>query len=201
MHKKLTDFFNKPQLCFKDFAQSAVTARRQEDKNSSSSVVAETIKVLTKSSCGYQILDQSRHPVRKCLDVNKTYKATNRKLLKRPVFNENRLCDVEDKMSEIELEELFIDGLFILQNSKLRLLELYAFFYRKTCGGARYEELRRIHSSCTWLCSKKTWMTLFCPINETVGMQFVQKIDRTVSRPTQHTTSSENLLQQTPESR
>ena len=51
--------------------QSAVDARRQGDENPNSSVVAETMKLLANSSYGYQIMDRSRHTVRKYLTDEK----------------------------------------------------------------------------------------------------------------------------------
>ena len=48
-----------PMKCLKSFVQSAVDARRQVDKNSKSSVVAETMRLLHDSSNGYQIMDRS----------------------------------------------------------------------------------------------------------------------------------------------
>ena len=42
-----------PNNCFSSFVQSAVNARRQQDENPNSSVVAETMKLLANSSYGY----------------------------------------------------------------------------------------------------------------------------------------------------
>ena len=55
-----------PVKCFNKFVQSAVDARREEDENPNSSVVAETRKLLANRSYGYQIMDRSRHTVTKC---------------------------------------------------------------------------------------------------------------------------------------
>ena len=63
--------------CFNNFVQSAVDARRRGDKNPSSSVVAETMKLLANSSYGYQIMDRSRHTVTKYLPDGKTHSAIN----------------------------------------------------------------------------------------------------------------------------
>ena len=47
-----------PKKCFNRFVQSAVDARRQRDENPTSSVVAETMKLLANSSYCYQIVDR-----------------------------------------------------------------------------------------------------------------------------------------------
>ena len=45
-----------PKKCFNKFVKSAVVACRQGDENPNKSVVAETIKLLARSSYGYQIM-------------------------------------------------------------------------------------------------------------------------------------------------
>ena len=60
-----------------------VDARREGDENPLSGVVAETIKLLSISSYGYQIMDKSRHTNTKYLNVEKTQKAINEPLFKK----------------------------------------------------------------------------------------------------------------------
>ena len=48
-----------PKKCFNSFVQAAADARRKGDENPNSSVVAETMKLLSNSSNGYQIMDRS----------------------------------------------------------------------------------------------------------------------------------------------
>ena len=85
-----------PRKCLNNFAQSAVDAGRQGDKNPNSSVVAETMKLLANSFYGYQIMDRSRHTVTKYLSDGKTHSAFNSKLFKRPNH-------ITDQMYEVEL--------------------------------------------------------------------------------------------------
>ena len=84
-----------PRKCFNSFVQSAVDARRQGGKNSNSSVIAETMKLLANSSYGYQIMDHSRHTVTKYLLDEKTHSAINSKLFKRPNHITDQLYEVE----------------------------------------------------------------------------------------------------------
>ena len=67
-----------PKKCFSSFVQSAVNPRRQGDGNPNSSVVAETMTLLTNSSYEYQIMDRSRHTVTKYLNNEKTHSAINK---------------------------------------------------------------------------------------------------------------------------
>ena len=57
-----------PEKCFKGFVKSVVEARRLGDQNKNSTVVAETMKLLSNSSYGYQIMDRSKHTETKYLD-------------------------------------------------------------------------------------------------------------------------------------
>ena len=66
-------------ICFNKFVQSAVNARQEGDENPNSSVVAETMKLLANSSYGYQIMDRSRHTVKKSLSDEKTHRAIKKK--------------------------------------------------------------------------------------------------------------------------
>ena len=123
------------------FAQSAVDARRQGDENPNSSVVAETMKLLAISSYGYQILDPSRHTVKKYLADKKTHAAIFSKLFKKLDHVNNSLYEVELAKAQIEHKKPIIVGFFILQYAKLRLLELYYNFFSRFCDVNNFEEL------------------------------------------------------------
>ena len=110
--------------------QSAVNARREGDENPNSSVVAETMKLLANSSYGYQIMDRSRHTVRKSLSEEKTHRAINTKFFKRLDHINDQMYEVELAKAEIEHRESIIVGFFILQYAKLIMLELYYNFLR-----------------------------------------------------------------------
>ena len=119
-----------PKKCFSSFVQSAVDARRQCDENPNSIVVAETLKLLTNSSYGYQIMDRSRHTVTKYLSHEK-HAAINGKLFKKLDHVNNSLYEVELAKSQIEHKEPIIVGFFVLQYAKLRMLELYYDFFTR----------------------------------------------------------------------
>ena len=110
-----------PRKCFGNFVQSAMDARQQGDGNPNSTVVVETMKLLANSSYGYQIMDRSRHTVKKYLTDEKTYSAINSKMFKRLNHIADQLYEVELVKSDIEHREPIIVGFFILQNAKLRL--------------------------------------------------------------------------------
>ena len=60
-----------PKKRLNSFVLSAVDARRQGDKKPNSCVVAETMKLLANRSYCYQIMDRSRHTVKKYLTEKK----------------------------------------------------------------------------------------------------------------------------------
>ena len=130
-----------PKKCFSSFVQSAVKSRRQGDENPNSGVVAETMKFLANSSYGYQIMDRSRHTVKKYLNDEKTHSAINTKLIQRLHFITDQLYEVELVKSKIEHQEPIVVGFFILQYAKLRMLELNYNFFKKFCDTEKYEEL------------------------------------------------------------
>ena len=127
--------------CFNSFVQSAVDARRQSDENWNSSVVTETMKLLTNSSYAYQIMDRSRHTVTKYLIDEKTHTAFNSKLFKRLDHMNNSLYEVELAKVEIEHKEPIIFGFFNLQYAKLWMLEPYYNFFTRFCDVNNFEEL------------------------------------------------------------
>ena len=72
-----------PKKCFNSFVQVAVDARRKGDENPNSRVVAETMKLLSNSFYGYQIMDRSRNTVTKYLSDEKTHAAINSNLFEK----------------------------------------------------------------------------------------------------------------------
>ena len=129
-----------PKKSFNSFVQSAVDARRQGDENSNSNVFAETIKLLANRFYGYQIMDRSRRTVMKYLSDEKTNAANISKLFKTLGQVNNSLYDVELGKAQIEHKELNIFGFFILQTTKLRMLELYYNFSTRFCDVNKFEE-------------------------------------------------------------
>ena len=83
-----------PNKGFKSFVQSALDAKRQGDGNPNWIVVQETMKLLSNSSCGYQIMERSRHTVTKCLIDKKLHAAINSWLFKKLDHVNNSLYEV-----------------------------------------------------------------------------------------------------------
>ena len=112
-----------PVKSFNKFVQSAAIGRREGDENPISSVVAETMKLLSNSSYGYQFMDRSSHTVLKYLSDEKTHGAINTKLFKRLDHINDQLYEIEMAQAEIEHRETIIVGFFILRYAKFRMLE------------------------------------------------------------------------------
>ena len=130
-----------PGKCFKGFVKSVVEAQRLGDQNKKSIVVAETMKLLSNSSYGYQIMDRSKHTETKYLNEKKTNRAINSTFFKQLQYIHESVYEVELVRAEIEHREPKIVGFFILQFAKLRMLELYYNFFKKYCDESKFEEL------------------------------------------------------------
>ena len=130
-----------PVKFLKKFVQSAVNARRERDKTPNSSVVAGTLKLLANSFYGYQIMDHSRHTVKKYLSDEETHGAMNTILFKRLDHINDQLWEVKLAKAEIEYREPIIVGFFILQYAKLRMLELYYNFFERFPDVNKFEDL------------------------------------------------------------
>ena len=92
---------NTPVKCFNSFFQSAVDGRRKRDENPHSSVVAETVKLLTNSSYGYQIMNRSRHTITKYMNDEKAHKAINSKFFKKPNHLNDNLYEIESVKADV----------------------------------------------------------------------------------------------------
>ena len=130
-----------PKKCFNSFVQEAVDVRRKSEENPTSSVIAETMKLLANRSYGYQIMDRSRYTVTKYLTDKKTHEAISSKLFKKLDHVKNSLYEVKLAKAEIEHKEPMIVGFFKLQHAKLRMLELYYSFFTRFCDVNEFEVL------------------------------------------------------------
>ena len=98
--------------------------------------------LLVDSSYGYQIMDRSQHTVTKYLRGKKTHAAISNNLFKQLDHVNNSLFEVDLAKAQIDHKEPIFVGLFILQNVKLRILELYYNFFTKLCDVNKFEELK-----------------------------------------------------------
>ena len=122
MNKNLSIHWVHPVKCFNNFVQSAVKARRQKDENPISCVFAETMRLLTNSSYGFQTMDRSRHSFTKFTNDEKTHAAIHKKLFNRLGQTNDQLHEVELAQSEIEHKGLIFVGFFILQEANWEAL-------------------------------------------------------------------------------
>ena len=130
-----------PEKCFKGFVKSNAEARRLGDQNKNSTVVAETMKLLSMSSYGYQIMDRSKHKMTKYLDEKKTNRAMNSTFFKQLQYINDSVYEVELVKAEIKHREPINVGFFNLQYAKLRMLELYYNFLKQYRDESKFEEL------------------------------------------------------------
>ena len=102
--------------CFNSFVQAAVDAGRKGDEKPSSSVVAETMKLLAVSFSGYQIMDRSGHTVTKHLSDEKTHACSNSKQFKKlDQVNNMKLNSPKHRLST-KSQSMSGSSFFITQN-------------------------------------------------------------------------------------
>ena len=94
-----------PLKCLNSFVKSAVDARRKDDENPHSTVVAGTMKLLAKRSYGYQIMDRSGHTITKYLTDDKAPKAINSKFFKKFNHLNDNLYVIESVKADVEHKE------------------------------------------------------------------------------------------------
>ena len=75
-----------PMKCFNNFVRFAINAKKEGVENPSSSVLAETLKLLANKCYGYQIMDRNRHTVKSYLIDKKTNGAIETKCLSKRVI-------------------------------------------------------------------------------------------------------------------
>ena len=100
------------------------------------------MKLLAKSSYGYQIMERSQHTLTKNLKDKKTHAALNSEQFKNLDHVNNSLYEVEFAKAQIEQKEPIFVGFFILQYAEQRMLELYYNFFTKFCDVHKFEELK-----------------------------------------------------------
>ena len=98
------------------------------------------MKLLAKSSYGYQNMDRSRHTVPKYLNDKMTHAVINSNLFEKVDHVNNSLFEVELAKAQIGHKGPMIVGFFILQYAKLRMLELYYNFFTQFCDVNKFEE-------------------------------------------------------------
>ena len=141
--------------CFNSIVQPTVDARGQRDKHPNSNVVAETIKLLADSSYDYQIMNRSRHTVKKYLCDDKTQATIISKLLKKLVHVNNSLYEVELAKAQTEHREPILVRFFKHQYAKCWLLQLYFKIFTKFCDVNKFEELE-LDTESPYLAPAKT---------------------------------------------
>ena len=100
-------------------------ARQEKDKNTSSSKVAETMKLVGNSSYGCQIMDRSRHSKTQYVVGAVIDKLVNDRNFKNLNLLPSYIYDVEMIKSKVNQKEPILVGFLFLQNAKLTMLELF----------------------------------------------------------------------------
>ena len=90
-----------PEKCFESFINSVVEARREGDKNTSSSVVAETMKLIGKSSYEYQMMNRLKLSKTQYVVGAEVDKLVNERIFKNLNVLPSSIFEVEMVNSEV----------------------------------------------------------------------------------------------------
>ena len=104
-------------------------ARREADKNTSSSVVADTMKLIGNSSYGYQIMDRSKHSKTQYVVGAEIDPLVNERNFKNLNLLPSSIYEVEMVKPEMNHKEPIDVGFFILHYAKLTMLQLFYTFF------------------------------------------------------------------------
>ena len=99
------------------------------------------MKLLTKSSSGYQIMDRSRYTVTKYLNDENMHAAFNSELFMKLNHVNNAFYEIELAKATIEHKKPIFVWFLKFQYAKLRFLEFYYNFFTKFCDVNNLEEL------------------------------------------------------------
>ena len=128
-----------PEKCFESFVDSVVEARREGHKSTSSSVVAETMKLIGNYSYGYQKMDRSKHSKTRYVVRAEVDKLVNYRIFQNLNVIPSSIFEVEMVKSEVEHKEPIIVGFFILEYAKLKMLQLFDNGFQVFCDPQKYE--------------------------------------------------------------
>ena len=119
----------KPSRCFGDFEKEVTKCRRMGDKDSSKTIIADTMKLIGNSAYGSLIMDKEKHQQIKYVKTKKeACGAVNLPTFRKITELDNDLFEVELAKKRIVLNLPIYLGYFILQYAKLRMLQFYYDF-------------------------------------------------------------------------
>ena len=176
MHKNSSLRSIHSQKLFQRLRTVCRECQRQGVENPNSSVVAGTMKVLAKSSCGYWILDCNRQPVTKYMNDGKTHIVINKKMFKRLNPITDQLSQVKLVKPQFEHREPISSVLGFLFYNKLNR-ESWNFSKNSSRSFVTLTSMKNLkwtQTPSTWICWKKICKTFFSLKTETSGMRCVQ---------------------------
>ena len=113
-------------------------ARREENKNTSSSFADETMKLIGTYSYGYQIIDQSKHSKTQYRVGAEVDQLVNERNFKNLNLLPSYIYEVEIVKSKVNHKEPIIVGFLILRYAKLTTLQLF-YVFQLFCDPQKYE--------------------------------------------------------------
>ena len=120
----------KPKRCFNDFEKEVTAARRAGDRDPTTNIIADTMKLIGNSAYGSLIMDKEKHQsVRYVKSKKEACDAVNQPTFRKITELDDELYEIESAKKKILLNLPIYLGYYILQYAKLRMLEFYYDFF------------------------------------------------------------------------
>ena len=115
-----------PKLSFRSFIERVTKHRLEGDRNPDKAIIGETYKLVSNSSYGSLLMDKAKHTnVKYLINKSKVCKFINSSVFKNMNKLGQHLYEVETYKTCISVDTPIQIGFFILQYTKLRMLEFY----------------------------------------------------------------------------
>ena len=134
---EVTEFI--PRACFDGFADQVSEARREGDRDPSTKIIAETMKLFGNSGYGRSLTNKEKHLNVNYYDENSVGLAVNDPHFRKLDINEDDFYEVSKTKTSIKINLPIQIGFFVYQYAKRRMLEFYFDFMDKYIDRSDFE--------------------------------------------------------------
>ena len=128
-----------PNACFAGFADDVSNARRQGDRDPSTAVIAETMKLFGNSGYGRTLTNKEKHLNVSYCDESDVGQAVNDSHFRKLEVLSDDFYEISKTKKSITMDLPIQIGFFVYQYAKLRMLQFYYDFIDKFLDRADFE--------------------------------------------------------------
>ena len=134
---EVTEFI--PRSCFDGFSDQVSEARREGDRDPSTKIIAETMKLFCNSGYGRSLTNKEKHLNVNYYDENSVGLAVNDPHFRKLDIIEDDFYEVSKTKTSIKMNLPIQIGFFVYQYAKRRMLEFYFDFIDKYIDRSDFE--------------------------------------------------------------